>query len=278
MLGALGGRRIHLAHLQYYCYGKTKRAAYQSQVDRMLTRLADMPLATADLGLIDFGEAFTATADLPLEHALYRSMGSPARPALFCDCENEDGFGVMPLDRSASNPVHALQWATGLELALKWDNPWQCVLSVDHPNGGSFTNYPSLIAALMNKPHRDEQLNAMHKAGVQHTDLASVKREMTLYDIAIITRAAPAKALGLDHKGHLGDGADADITIYDNNPADPKRMFESPRCVIKGGIDARTSSSRLLVDIPQDPKGESLLNQWFSNQGSFDVSQYGARH
>ena len=231
MLGGLAGRRFHLAHLQYYCYGRTKRGGFRSEVDRLLNWLADHPGATADLGLIAFGPAMTATADLPLEHALYRHLGSPARPAIFCDCENEDGFGVMPLKRTMSNPAHAVQWAAGLELALKWDNPWQYALSVDHPNGGSFLNYPSLIAALMNKPYRDEELARLNKAATRHTDLASLTREMSLSDIATITRAAPAKALGLANKGHLGIGAEADITIYDDNPADPQRMFASPRHV-----------------------------------------------
>ena len=37
--------------------------------------------------------------------------------------------------------------------------------------------------------------------------------------MAIVTRAAPAKLIGLDKvKGHLGIGADADIAIYDIDP------------------------------------------------------------
>ena len=34
-------------------------------------------------------------------------------------------------------------------------------------------------------------------------------------NICIITRAGPAKCLGLKDKGHLGVGADADVTVYD---------------------------------------------------------------
>ena len=39
-------------------------------------------------------------------------------------------------------------------------------------------------------------------------------REYTLDEIAIVTRAGPARLLGLTHKGHLGVGADADVTVY----------------------------------------------------------------
>jgi len=48
--------------------------------------------------------------------------------------------------------------------------------------------------------------------------LPSITRELTLYDLAVVTRAGQAKALGLPDKGHLGIGADADIAIYNINP------------------------------------------------------------
>jgi len=47
------------------------------------------------------------------------------------------------------------------------------------------------------------------------TALPDLDREYSLNEIAIITRAGPARLLGLKNKGHLGAGADADITIYD---------------------------------------------------------------
>jgi formylmethanofuran dehydrogenase subunit A len=37
-------------------------------------------------------------------------------------------------------------------------------------------------------------------------------------EIVVMTRAAPAKVLGLEDKGHLGPGADADVSIYDLKP------------------------------------------------------------
>ena len=46
--------------------------------------------------------------------------------------------------------------------------------------------------------------------------LPELDREYTLYEIAIITSAGPARALGLTQKGHLGVGADADVAIYND--------------------------------------------------------------
>ena len=64
--------------------------------------------------------------------------------------------------------------------------------------------------------------------------LPELDREYTLYEIAIITSAGPARALGLPQKGHLGVGADADVAIYNENP-NAAEMFAYPRYVIKGG-------------------------------------------
>jgi formylmethanofuran dehydrogenase subunit A len=55
-----------------------------------------------------------------------------------------------------------------------------------------------------------------------------------LYEIAIVTRAGTARALGLRNKGHLGVGADADITIY-RRLDDKEAMFARPYLVLKDG-------------------------------------------
>jgi formylmethanofuran dehydrogenase subunit A len=131
--------------------------------------------------------------------------------------------------------VAALQWAVGLELFLLSADPWRVVLSTDHPNGGSFQSYPALIQLLMDRGFRDAQLKRVNARLLAGTALADgLAREYTLNEIAIVTRAGPARLLGLRHKGHLGVGADADVTVYSRDP-DIARMFATPRYVVKGG-------------------------------------------
>ena len=109
------------------------------------------------------------------------------------------------------------------------------MLSTDHPNGGSFLSYPRLIRLLMDREFRNEQIRRVNQKAMRRTVLLDdLEREYTLEEIAIITRAGPARLLGLRDKGHLGVGADADITIYDDR-ADREAMFEAPRYVIKDG-------------------------------------------
>jgi formylmethanofuran dehydrogenase subunit A len=66
------------------------------------------------------------------------------------------------------------------------------------------------------------------------TTLGSITREYTLEDVAMMTRAAPAKLLGLADRGHLAPGARADIAVYDDDK-DRARMFRDAHLVFKDG-------------------------------------------
>jgi formylmethanofuran dehydrogenase subunit A len=125
-------------------------------------------------------------------------------------------------------------------------------MSTDHPTGGSFLAYPEIVQLLMDRNYRQEVLKRVHPRVLERSTLRDLDREYTLYEIAIITRAAPARMLGLANKGHLGPGADADVTIYTPGP-DRRAMFELPRFVIKAG--------ELIVErgeIRQDMQGRTL--------------------
>ena len=150
------------------------------------------------------------------------------------DVENETGCGIVSYTYKERSLVNAVQWAVGLELLLLIDDPWRIFLTTDHPNGGCFWRYPELIRLLMDVDFRRECLKKLPAKAQKRIVLADLDRQYTLSEIAIITSAGPARALGLAQKGHLGVGADADITIYDENPANGL-LFEQPRYVIKGG-------------------------------------------
>lgn len=117
-----------------------------------------------------------------------------------------------------SSPVNALQWSIGLELALLIKDPWKMFMTTDHPNGGPFFAYPRIIAWLTSKKARMATLEKCNKKAKTKSLLPTIDRELSLYELAVVTRAGQAKALGLKSKGHLGVGADADIAIFDINP------------------------------------------------------------
>jgi formylmethanofuran dehydrogenase subunit A len=93
---------------------------------------------------------------------------------------------------------------------------------------------PEIIRLLMDVEFRREQVKQLPAAAQSRIVLADLAREYTLSEIAIVTSAGPARALGLSEKGHLGVGADADVTVYPEKP-DDGMLFSYPRYVLKGG-------------------------------------------
>jgi formylmethanofuran dehydrogenase subunit A len=229
---ALAGRRAHFTHIQFHSYGGGGGQPWSSAASRIIEYVNAHPEVSTDVGQVMFGPAMTITADAPVEYLLHKSSG---RRWTNIDVELETGCGIVPLTYKDKAAVSALQWAIGLELFLLSTDPWRVVLSTDHPNGGSFLAYPALIELLMDRSVRDERLKQVNPKLLAGSALADgLAREYTLGEIAIITRAGPARLLGLTHKGHLGPGADADVTIYSRDP-DIAKMFSTPRYVVKSG-------------------------------------------
>lgn len=229
---ALSGRRAHFTHLQFHCYGGEPGKGWSSAAALVMEYVNDHAEVSVDVGQVMFGPAMTITADAPVEYLLHKSSG---RRWTNIDIELETGCGIVPLAYKEKAAVSALQWVVGLELFLLSRDPWRVVLSTDHPNGGSFLSYPALIQLLMDRSVRDERLKQLNPRFLAGSALADgLAREYTLNEIAIVTRAGPARLLGLRDKGHLGVGADADVTVYARDP-DIARMFSTPRYVVKAG-------------------------------------------
>ncbi len=227
----LEGKRAHLAHLQYHAYGGDDWFTMRSKSAEVADYFNAHPNLTTDAGAVLFGNTVTITADGPWQHLLYKLTG---RKWGNLDVENETGCGIVPYVYKEKNLVNAVQWAVGLELLLLINDPWRVFLTTDHPNGAAFWRYPEIIQLLMDVNFRREQLKKLAPKALKRILLPELDRQYTLSEIAVITSAGPARALGLAHKGHLGIGADADVAIF-NDSKDIARMFAYPRYVIKGG-------------------------------------------
>jgi formylmethanofuran dehydrogenase subunit A len=281
-LNTLEGRRAHLAHIQFHAYGGKPGGRPRSKAPALAEYLGGHPELSADVGQVMFGPATTMTADAPVSAMLREVTGGKWVNA---DTEVETGCGIVPFTYREKNYVHALQWGIGLELFLLSRDPWRLVLSTDHPNGGSFLSYPRLIRLLMDRDFRNEQLRRANKRAMQSTVLLDdLEREYTLEEIAIVTRAGPARLLGLRDKGHLGAGADADVTIYDER-ADREEMFATPRYVIKGGrvvvrdgeLVEALAGDLLRVAAPHDPAIEDVLRDRFEERYTVQFESYPVR-
>jgi len=230
---AFDGLPAHLAHIQFHSYtgGDADEATFGSGVEPLVSWFNDHPELSLDVGQILFGSTMAMTGDaLAAEHlAAVTGAAWSAHDGFL-----EGGCGILPVTYREKSLVHAWQWAVGLEWFLTANDPWRIALSTDHPNGAHFTAYPTLMRLLGDEPFRREAFERLHPVVRRNSPLGGLKREYTLSELAIITRAAPARLAGLSHKGHLGVGADADITVYRPH-ADLSQMFAMPAKVFKAG-------------------------------------------
>jgi formylmethanofuran dehydrogenase subunit A len=227
-----------------------------------------------------FGQTCTASGDSMRQYAIAKSA-HPKKPVVM-DIECDAGCGVVPMRYRDKSFVNAMQWVIGLETFLLFDDPWRIFLTTDHPNGAPFFFYPHLVRLLMDKSFRDEALakispDAQAQAGL----LKSLTREYTLDEIAILTRAGPAKSLGLQDLGHLGAGARADITVYRDEPnreamfATPEYVFKNGEVVVKNGKVVKVVQGATHVVRPDFDKSiEKPLHDYFDRYLTVRMENY----
>ena len=278
-MNLLQGHRAHLAHLQFHAYGGHDWGSMRSEAPAVAAAFLAHKNLTCDVGAVLFGDAVTITADGPWQHLLYELTG---RKWGNLDVENETGCGIVPYVYSDHKLVNAVQWAVGLELLLLIDDPWRVYLTTDHPNGGGFWRYPEIIRLLMDAEFRKAEVRKLPPEAQKRITLGDLDRQYTLSDVAIVTSAGPARALGLTRKGHLGVGADGDVTIYPGKPDADGVMLSYPRYVLKAGtvvveegeVRALTEGREFIVQPEFDPGIEAFIRPNFEKVYTMSFENY----
>lgn len=229
-MAAAEGLPLHLAHLQFYGYGTEGKRRFSSAAARLAELVNSTPEITIDIGQVMFGQTVTISSDV-LRQFSARGTANPRKTVIFDGDAN--GGGIVPY-RYRQDFYGSLQWAIGLELFLLIDDPWRVFFTTDHPNGAPFTTYPEIFELLMSREARSEAMAGLSQRALSFSTLASLTREYTFEEIAIMTRAAPAKLLGLRDRGHMGVGALADVAVY-RKGNDIAQMFRSAAFVLKNG-------------------------------------------
>ena len=229
-IAAAEGQKLHLAHLQFYGYGTEGKRRFSSAAAQLAELVNGTPEVTIDVGQVMFGQTVTVSSDV-MRQFMARGSAHPRKSVIYDGDAN--GGGIVPY-RYRPDYYGTLQWAIGLELFLLVTDPWRVFFTTDHPNGAPFTTYPRLFELLMNRDRRNEMLSGLSRSAMAMSTLASIDREYTFEEIAIMTRAAPAKLLGLKDRGHLGPGALADVAVY-RKDKDIARMLGAAALVFKNG-------------------------------------------
>jgi formylmethanofuran dehydrogenase subunit A len=155
----------------------------------------------------------------------------------------------------------------------------------------------------MSEKVRNERLNSFKKAAkvIGATNLANLDREISLYELAAMTRAGPAKCLGLSKDfGGLKPGMNADIAIYNINPdkfpstgpeiekafAQVAYLFKDGRICVEGGkvvdmgqkktfwVDAKVKENK---QVAHDVR-EKFLRYYSVNENNYSVPESYAPH
>ncbi|GAB5402914.1 MAG: formylmethanofuran dehydrogenase subunit A [Aureliella sp.] len=238
-LEASEGLPIHLTHAQFNCYSDQGKFSMGSGAEELAKYVNEHKNVSLDVGQVVFGQTVTISADTRAQYE-NRLHASPKRWTVN-DVGCSAGCGAVPMRYQDEKYVHSLQWCIGLELMLLVEDPWRVFLTTDHPNGGPFTCYPHLMRLLMDKSFRQSHVERLHPDAAANTLLREIDREYTLDEIAIATRAAPAKILQMTDRGTLQSGAVADLAAYRPMPdweatfANANYVMKSGQCVIAEG-------------------------------------------
>ena len=192
---ALAGRRAHFTHLQFHCYGGEPGSPGARRAAQIIDYVNAHPEVSADVGQVMFGPAMTVTADGPVEYLLHKSSG---RKWTNIDIELETGCGIVPLiykDKAAvSRP--AVGHRAGAVPAER------------RPVAGGAVHRPPerRLVPRVSRAHPaadgPERPGRAAQAGESRSCWPAARwptasaREYTLNEIAIITRAGPARLLG----------------------------------------------------------------------------------
>ncbi|MDI6718075.1 MAG: formylmethanofuran dehydrogenase subunit A [Methanomicrobiales archaeon] len=282
---------MHHTHIQFHSYGGENWGNFESKAREVADYVNKHDNITIDIGFVTLDETTTMTADGPFEHHLTELNHLKWANV---DVELETAAGVVPYVYSPAITVCGVQWAIGLELALLNKDPMRAYITTDHPNAGPFTRYPRIWKWLMSAKARSQQIEAFKNSSkvVAASEIASIDRELTLYELAAMTRAGPAKALGLSQMyGGLAPGLEADVVVYNFNPEtdDPMlienavsnawALFKTGVQIIKDGEIVSNGNKRTLwvhAKVPENPQvmrdiREKFLKYYTVTERNYEV-------
>ncbi len=278
-ISAADGLPIHITHIQFHSYGTEGDHKFSSAACAIAEAINNNKNVTADVGQIMFGQTITTSGDTMMQY-FGHDHASPKKWTVM-DIECEAGCGVTPFKYRDKSFVNALQWAIGLEIFLQVNDPWRVFLTTDHPNGAPFSSYPHLIKLLMDRSFRNDVFSIVNSDAQRVSNLKSMDREYSLYEIAIMTRAAPAKILGLKNHGHLGEGANANITVYRKQDdieqmfAKPAYVFKNGELIVKDGEIVKTVQGVTHVTKPEyDQAIEKPLTKYFDDYQTISLDNF----
>ncbi len=230
---------FHIAHANAY--------TQDGNNERIIKFLNENQTFDIDLGFIGFDEINPLiTSDRRLINSMLNLDFLQNPYKLISSAIESEGDSFVSMRKfKKENYNDCILWANAIDLALNIRNKFQISLSLNYPNYSNINNIPEIATWLISKNARANFMKDMNKEFLKNNKLHNSDKCLTFNELVILTRASPAKSLGLGSiKGNLGVGADADINILGINIRDInlekdfetlKTAFSNIEYVIKAG-------------------------------------------
>jgi len=206
---------LHLAHVNSY--------SFDGDNTNLINFLNENPNFSADLSFIGFNQINPIiTSDRRLINSMLTTDSIDNPYKLISSAVEFEGDSFVSMRSLHKSDYHACTlWANALDLALNAKNRYQLSLSLNFPNYANITDIPEITTWLISKEARENYMKGMNDTFLKKNTLLSNEKELSFSEFVCLTRANPAKALGLGSiKGTLGLNSDADINIIDINIKD----------------------------------------------------------
>jgi formylmethanofuran dehydrogenase subunit A len=200
-----------------------------------------------DLGFIGFDQINPLiTSDRRLIDTLLNNNSSENTFKLIRSAVEFEGDSFASLRYfKKTKKFDCILWSNAIDLALSIKDKWQLQLSINFPNYAHINNLPEIATWLTSNKARKDFMVGMNKDFLSNNSLQNHEESLSFNEFVIVSRASPAKSLGLgDIKGNLGVGSDADINILnidlnktdiDQEPDIFKRALKNIDYVLKAG-------------------------------------------
>ncbi len=233
----LGNNRMHVAHANSYCRGMVDSPAEEIlETMDILDDLGDQVVAESYLGTIN-GTGGKCSDGKPESHVTRNCLAmrgySPTQDGLREAIA--DGYGNVRTEYGGR-----MLLVTGDEGVRLWEDA-----DTDMPMSFPVNSPQStFLAATAKNDAGDFIVDAISTDGGANPRNVAVERGMalvrygalTLSELAEKLSAAPADMFGLTSKGHLGEGADADVTVIDGERGLARMTIAGGRPIMLDGV------------------------------------------
>ena len=243
------GRPLHMAHVNSYCRGQT--GAPVAEGERAIAVLAEHPNVRSESYLAPFNGVSAKCRDgAPESLAARNSLERGGYPPTTAGMIDAIGAGWAMIHREADGVVQLVTGEDGLAV-------WRARAS---DVGASFVSNPPeprLHLATATTPAGGFALVALATdgGGIPRNDIVARGLPLVRLDALDLagfvrkTSVTPAQILGLAHKGHLGVGADGDVTVLDLDRLAPVLAYAGGRLIMaEGRLHGRGSRMITTVD------------------------------